>query len=148
MLGRFKTEKQAALAYDRAPLYNNPEVAGERLNFPKQRSRLKPASPAELRAEARREYKETTQSRFRGVSQFRDKWAASIDKRGRGHHLGTFEVEEHAAAAYDRAAKKLYGARAMFNFHPETGEELCGKPLPAASTKTAQRARAGEVAGS
>ncbi len=54
-------------------------------------------------------------------------WGAAIVHRYQVHRLGAFGSEELAAEAYDKAARKLHGSNAKLNFHPDTGEELCGQ---------------------
>jgi hypothetical protein len=57
-------------------------------------------------------------SKYRGVSWFKrdHKWQAAITYDGKQHRLGSFEDEEEAARAYDRAAKVHKGGRAQLNF--------------------------------
>jgi hypothetical protein len=116
MLGRWKTERDAALAHDRAALV----VLGPRrkLNLPRLARQWGPAEPAELRKEARRLYKLTTTSRYRGVSwSERDQlFVAQIGHLHEQHVLGYFHDEERAAEAYDEAAIRLHGAKAKPNF--------------------------------
>lgn len=56
-------------------------------------------------------------SRFKGVFWNRKsrKWQAGIRKDYRARHLGMFENEMDAAAAYDRAARELFGDFARLN---------------------------------
>lgn len=124
-LGRYETERKAALAYDRAARYYLGPSA--KLNLPGVRPKHAPAPAAALRAEAHAELKKTKLSRFHGVSRLRGLWGATIVHRYKVHRLGAFDSEELAAEAYDKAAKKLHGRRAKLNFHPVTGEELCGQ---------------------
>jgi hypothetical protein len=124
-LGRYATEREAAIAYDRAARHYLGVAA--KLNLPSASRRLEPASAATLRAEAHAELKKTKHSRFHGVSRLRAIWGATIVHRYQVHRLGAFESEELAAEAYDKAAVRLHGAKAKLNFHPVTGEELCGQ---------------------
>jgi hypothetical protein len=126
-LGRYNTERRAALAYDRAAQYYFGAAA--KLNLPATSTRHAPAPAAALRAEAHAELKKTKRSRFHGVTGRGATWAARIVHRYQVHPLGSFDSEELAAKAYDKAAPKLHGAKAKLNFHPVTGEELCGQPL-------------------
>ncbi len=59
-----------------------------------------------------------TSSRYKGVTwdQKRGKWAARIQAEGKGQHLGRFNDEIAAAAAYDEAARKYFGEHAYQNF--------------------------------
>ena len=125
-LGAYATEREAALAYDRAALhYFGNEVA---LNFPKLRSKLVPADVDVLQTEAFRQYRALTKSRFRGVyaPAKSSRWAACIYVEKKRKHLGMFDTEEEAAVAYDRAAVRKGGAKMRLNFDPVTGEERCG----------------------
>ena len=57
-------------------------------------------------------------SRFFGVERSRDRrsWCARIKVSNKRYYLGTFRDEIDAARAYDAAALKYYGNRAMINF--------------------------------
>jgi AP2-like factor, euAP2 lineage len=56
-------------------------------------------------------------SRYKGVSFVKSKklWRARIEKNGRSHYLGDFSSEEHAALAYNKAARDLFGDQAYQN---------------------------------
>lgn len=58
-------------------------------------------------------------SRHRGVFPARNgRWAAQISKAGTRLHLGTFDSEVEAAAAYDTAARDIHGEFARLNLAP------------------------------
>lgn len=57
-------------------------------------------------------------SRFKGVIALKSgKWGARISNTYKPYWLGTYQTEEEAAAAYDRAAIKLQRSDAPLNFH-------------------------------
>lgn len=59
----------------------------------------------------------TKSSKFRGVS-FNKKsklWIASLEKSGKGIHLGSFQTETEAAECYNQGAKIHFGERAKLN---------------------------------
>lgn len=57
-------------------------------------------------------------SAFKGVTwcKARDRFQAQIKQHGVNHFLGRFKSERKAAAAYDRAARRLFGKFAVTNF--------------------------------
>lgn len=125
-LGNWPTERAAAIAYDRAAAFyfgkgGKRNLAGD----------VAPTDAASLVFESRQYFKKRTTSPFRGVSWKRNqqKWLATIREAGRTLTLGTFADDEEAAAAYDRAARRVFGARAKLNFHPTTRKPLYGKRL-------------------
>jgi hypothetical protein len=118
-LGQWESEEEAAVAYDRARLHYFGSDAA--LNFPKLAKQMGPADAATLREEARKAFKATTTSRFRGVCRENpktSKWVSRIHHRGKAHFLGVFALEKDAALAYDKAATRLRGAKARLNFAP------------------------------
>ncbi len=113
-LGAWETERDAAIAVDRAMLHYGVDLP---LHFPAASSKLGPASAAQLRSLAREHLKTMTTSQYRGVSASRDdKWSAYIVHRRERTYLGTFDVEESAARAYDAAASRMHGDKAKLNF--------------------------------
>lgn len=63
--------------------------------------------------------KSHTSSRFVGVSLLPDgTWEARLRIHGRLMHIGRFDVEEEAAAAYDQADIRFYGEYARCNMVP------------------------------
>ena len=71
--------------------------------------------------------KKQTLSRFFGVSWNGFSFVAQIQHQRRHTHLGSFDTEEEAAAAYDQAALRLRGPNTRLNFDPDTGDELIGR---------------------
>jgi len=66
-------------------------------------------------------------SQFRGVCITKTgKWRAVIYVERKQHYLGVYETELQAAKAYDRAAKRHFGATAKLNF-PEDSEDINAK---------------------
>lgn len=128
-LGRWETERDAAIAYDRAALHY--VGADAVLNFPRASRAAGPADVETLLAEARAELKQRTSSKFRGVVWNKNarKWMASISHVRKQRYLGLFDDEVAAAEAYDHEAVKLLGDAARVNFHPGTGEFLGGRIL-------------------
>jgi hypothetical protein len=60
-------------------------------------------------------------SKYKGVSWFkRDScWLSCINMNGKRLYLGSFDIEEDAAHAYDEAAKKYFGEYARLNLYPD-----------------------------
>jgi hypothetical protein len=111
-LGIWATEREAALAYDRAAVHYLGREA--RRNFP--RSRPSAADAEALREEARRRFKLETASIFRGVFAIRKRWEARINHDHKHDALGAWGTQWEAAEAYDRAARFFFGREAQLNF--------------------------------
>ena len=92
-LGIYKTEEEAALAYDNAARTYFKEFAN--LNFPDRHE-----IPTRLLAPTKR-------SHFRGVWLNQGRWGAQININKKRTYLGGFATEEEAARAYDVEARKI-----------------------------------------
>jgi hypothetical protein len=97
-LGAWKTQRDAAEAYDRAALYYRGPSAPR--NFP--RKRLVPADVRTLQDEARFQAKQLTSSAFYGVVRVAPSWVAQLKVRGLNVSLGHWPTETAAAEASDR----------------------------------------------
>lgn len=129
-------ERTAARAYDRiARLILGPRA---KLNFP---GRTEAADLRKLRREARETFKETTTSRYRGVSWSlaHGAWVVQIDAENRHYSLGIFDDEILAARAYDRAAAYLHGSVALLNFPHETPQAASPTALLAEKGRARKR---------
>lgn len=81
-----------------------------------QRANLRPATRTQNNANMGKRMGSHT-SKFKGVSweSHTRKWRAQIHKQGQHIGLGRYDNEASAAAAYDAAAKELFGAFSLTN---------------------------------
>jgi hypothetical protein len=113
VIGRFEDEHEAAIAYDRvARAWFGMEA---NLNLPDEPSAA--TSLKDLRAEQRARFKETTTSRYTGVSWVESEaaWRAEIRVDGVRHSLGYHDDEVAAARAYDQKRWEMRG-EGPYNF--------------------------------
>jgi|CXWL01.1.fsa_nt_gi hypothetical protein len=87
-------------------------------------SHLKPVDKAQNAWDAIRKGRDTTTitlhkqtSKYRGVwlNKNSNKWMSRITSRGVSKYLGTFKNEKDAANAYNKAARKIHGRKAVLN---------------------------------
>lgn len=90
-------------------------ISGDTLDI--RRSNLRLCNKTENNRNRRKGIRSRTSSKFKGVylDVFHGKWAARIGSGGKKIHLGYFESEAQAAAAYDEAALRYHGDFARLN---------------------------------
>lgn len=148
-LGNWRAEREAAEAYDRAVLFFRTDRS--RLNFPNRHLRARP--PSDLRKRAYASFKARTASRFRGVrfrpAGTRRPWVATLAGVGPTNalHLGTWEVEEDAARAYDRAARFYVCSGSRLNFPEQKLEPADAETLMAEAQREAKKGQTSRYIG-
>ena len=137
-LGSFRTQEEAASAYDqdarKAPSqrqkYNfaSPEEGQSAVATALANVSRRPAAHAQATALWEHQHppaepKSRAKSGFYGVTKDGNKWKAQLKYGGRNHHLGTFDTREQAAAAFDKAAREHRGSTGMYNFESAAAAE-------------------------
>jgi len=110
----------------------DPEIQGDHADLDglnNQRHNLRKCTQSQNAANS--ESRTGSSSQYKGVSVFRDKWAADIRINNKTIHLGIFSTEHGAAMAYDRKAIELFGEFARTNF--DINEDIPPDKRPAAS---------------
>jgi hypothetical protein len=108
-LGRYFSEKDAALAYDRAAEKYFGEFAV--LNFPNEKTIPSTSEPILRRHNT---------TGFRGVQKWGNKWRAAIGgKKDRITSAYSFSTPKDAAKEYNRMAIERYGDKAKLNIIPD-----------------------------
>lgn len=129
LVGGYPTSRRQYLHRLLCPVPAGVEVDhrnGNRLDC--RRSNLRPATPAQTAANARKRSRPTS-APWKGVT--RDsksgKWRAQIGHQGRVIYLGLHADQVDAAEAYDAKARELFGDFAAVNF-PRPGEQWALRP--------------------
>jgi hypothetical protein len=120
-IGKYIEEEEAARAYDWWAIHYFGEFA--RTNF----TDIRPPNPIRLKYYNRLKRMFRTSgswgvSRFLGVRWNKeiDKWRTDVN----GKFIGHFEIQEEAAAAYDRVALQVHGPQTTLNFAQVAAMEL------------------------
>jgi hypothetical protein len=82
-------------------------------------------------------------SQYRGVSWnvANSYWISQITSDYKKYHLGNFASEEDAGRAYDRAAKRLFGTKALLNFPAARESYVAGRVTAPAGAGPRSRQR-------
>jgi hypothetical protein len=113
--GRWRTEREAALARDRLVLHLGLDWA---LNLPREARGLGPASAAELARQAVQHHRDRVgRSAFIGLRRGKRKnWLAFVIEGRTHHHIGAFDDPQVLAVLRDRVARHLGVPKYSWNF--------------------------------
>ncbi|MER9452051.1 AP2 domain-containing protein [Mesorhizobium sp. M0254] len=115
-IGTFHTEEGAALAYNLYVMEHAPNAIKNDIDYD--------FAEATERAAREKALGIRGSSRFRGVVKRNDRFVARIHINRKQIHLGSYESEQDAADAYDRAALKYLGPTAYLNLAVRPEPEL------------------------
>lgn len=112
-LGQYRTEKEAAIAYDKAKIFFNIKI--DKINLIDTLGE----NPSITRKKRREGKKPGLNiSIYKGVSWNSEggKWVSQVMYKGQKYFLGRYGNEVKAALAYDKAARYFFGDKAITNF--------------------------------
>ncbi|KIP28272.1 AP2/ERF family transcription factor [Bacillus thuringiensis] len=113
-LGRYDSENDAALAYNKAAI----EIFGEHA-YQNKIGEDNSAEEINVGKCLKPRRKSSVSSNYRGVRKINNSWISQISKNRKLYHLGSFKNELEAARTYDKKAIELYGDKAILNFPEE-----------------------------